>query len=1223
MIKRLLIAVAILLGFAVVAVLTLPWWWGAALRGAAAERGLTFGTYERVGYARWALRDVVLVQPGLEVELERVELPHPLSIWWRGAAAGAIEVGPWQARIKASSDADNGKALRPSWDSLLAQYDKVMAALPPVTVAAGVLTLPDDSALALASGVAGGEGVRFTGVAFREETGDLVFERASRLIELQMAGRELMAQATLAEDGNSVTLDGSWRTHAVTGGIHFPPGGWLPNKAALDTGDWLLPGAELGLTDHYAEVAGNGSLSWQDGRFLLAIVARGEPVAERELPPLQIDVRATGSRDEVVVESAQVVMPGLNAVLDEPVRFAPASAGVGVRSHFRVEADLAALPWGALAGTVKGSMEVMPQETGWPRVRGKLDVTDFGAEALALQSAELAGELDWPRWRVSSLTARDGAGSEIDVSGNGQIGETIKLTLKVDRLNVVRASLAEWLPEALQLDAVAGRGEVAGTWPELRASGRLEAEAVSWDGFRPVDLRIDLAPEGDVATSFTVLAESDQGTGQVTAEGFWRGEDLLFERLELKHEEQALLALVNPVSWNRGQTEVTDVELRGELGHWTVPIASAAALTVSGRGEAIGLEWLRDWRTDLPARLPRIESLDAELTWSPEDFAADVATEASMELPEVGIVAGRAKVQVDREGVTITQLEIGKGERDFAAVTGRLPLNWQRDAQGKFNVAADAPIELEAVLAPNPAFWRAWGELTGVTVVGPDVRVTLGGTWSRPTGAGQVKLKRLEVAERWGGVTWPVLTDLSGTLAADGEGLRLDNLVAQVDAHVIKASGTLPLTPNDWRTLRNEPLAYLRSRGEAHLELPQAELASVARLLPEYLVPTGSASLALDFGRGGSMEGSVSLRGAVTKPIGPLGVLQDINADLSFAGREIRFESVRAMMGGQRLELDGAVEWPMDAEPQLDLHLQGNNVPLVRSTGVLLRGDLDLSLRTDGEGETTVAGRVDLRDGLMLADVRSLVPGGSERQSRRPPYFRVEVEPFRDWRLAVEVSGRRFLRMRTPILNGVASVEAQLEGTLLNPRAIGGVTLDEGVVKLPFANFEVEEAYARLSRTSPFEPEIYLRGEGRRLGYDLSMELSGTASDPRLEVSSNPSLPAEDVLLFVMAGVPPSDSGTDVTTGQRSLQLGVYLGRELVGDLLGLEPNDRLTVTTGEQLSRRGKETYRFDYDLNRRWTLTGEYDEFDYYNAGVRWRWYPWSDDEANGDGEAQEEQP
>ena len=44
-------------------------------------------------------------------------------------------------------------------------------------------------------------------------------------------------------------------------------------------------------------------------------------------------------------------------------------------------------------------------------------------------------------------------------------------------------------------------------------------------------------------------------------------------------------------------------------------------------------------------------------------------------------------------------------------------------------------------------------------------------------------------------------------------------------------------------------------------------------------------------------------------------------------------------------------------------------------------------------------------------------------------------------------------------------------------------------------------------------------------------------------------------------------------------------------------------ASTGEKISRQGRETYDIEYQLSDRWMLTGEYNEFDEYNAGVKWR--------------------
>jgi translocation and assembly module TamB len=232
----------------------------------------------------------------------------------------------------------------------------------------------------------------------------------------------------------------------------------------------------------------------------------------------------------------------------------------------------------------------------------------------------------------------------------------------------------------------------------------------------------------------------------------------------------------------------------------------------------------------------------------------------------------------------------------------------------------------------------------------------------------------------------------------------------------------------------------------------------------------------------------------------------------------------------------------------------------------------------------------------------------------------VEPLPFRDWELDVAVRGDRFMRLRTPLVTGVGSIDMSLDGTLGTPRALGDAWLDEATVKLPFANFTIVDGKVSLVEENPYEPRLQFRGEGRRLGYDLLMELEGSANEPRLVLSSDPALPAEDVLLFVMAGVAPQDE-VSYSQGRRALQLGMFLGRELVGDLLGLEAGDRLTVSSGERLSRSGRETYRFSYELNDRWALDGEYDEFDYYNAGLKWRWYPWKrkgDDRAKAEPEA-----
>ena len=291
--------------------------------------------------------------------------------------------------------------------------------------------------------------------------------------------------------------------------------------------------------------------------------------------------------------------------------------------------------------------------------------------------------------------------------------------------------------------------------------------------------------------------------------------------------------------------------------------------------------------------------------------------------------------------------------------------------------------------------------------------------------------------------------------------------------------------------------------------------------------------------------------------------------------------------------------------PRLDLALKGENLPFVRQAGLLVRGDLDLRIKTGDDNVTRITGGTRLRDSLFLMDVRALLPtgGGRNAPGRRPPYFAVTLPPFNAWALDVTVRGDRFLRLRTPVFNGVASANFRLGGTLGDPRLTGEATVNQGQVLLPFATFTVQQGWVRVTAADPFVPRVSLTGTSRRYGYDLRMEISGSVEKPELSFSSTPALESEQVLLMVMAGETPQNEVT-YTGRERAARLGAYLGQSLLGQL-GLDPagQDKLSINIGERISRQGRETYEIGYELDPRWSVVGEYDEFDEYNVGLKWK--------------------
>ena len=88
-----------------------------------------------------------------------------------------------------------------------------------------------------------------------------------------------------------------------------------------------------------------------------------------------------------------------------------------------------------------------------------------------------------------------------------------------------------------------------------------------------------------------------------------------------------------------------------------------------------------------------------------------------------------------------------------------------------------------------------------------------------------------------------------------------------------------------------------------------------------------------------------------------------------------------------------------------------------------------------------------------------------------------------------------------------------------------------------------------------------------------------------------------------MAGEIPRTDISNTTT-DRATSIGMYLGKSLFSGLFG-DPTaaERFTFSSGENVSRSGKETINFEYLFNERWSLVGERDEFDDYNAGLKLR--------------------
>jgi translocation and assembly module TamB len=262
---------------------------------------------------------------------------------------------------------------------------------------------------------------------------------------------------------------------------------------------------------------------------------------------------------------------------------------------------------------------------------------------------------------------------------------------------------------------------------------------------------------------------------------------------------------------------------------------------------------------------------------------------------------------------------------------------------------------------------------------------------------------------------------------------------------------------------------------------------------------------------------------------------------------------------------------------------------------------------TNAAGKTpTVSGAVHFRDSFYLKDLQDLAPGKVASPARRPPYFSVEKEPWASWRLNVTADGDQFLRVRSPLFRGKASILLRLEGTLKDPIALGEARINSGSVRFPFGNLEVKQGFATLTSDDPFCPKLFVTAEAQRFGYDVKMQATGPADEPRVEFSSTPPLTSEQIVLMLTTGQMPRGTAMTTTGQQRAQTVALFVGKNLLTELgFGNEDEERLTIRSGEQITETGRPTYEAEYKLAEKWSVIGEYDRFNQLNASLKWKVY------------------
>jgi hypothetical protein len=808
-----------------------------------------------------------------------------------------------------------------------------------------------------------------------------------------------------------------------------------------------------------------------------------------------------------------------------------------------------------------------------------------GAE---LGNVSLAAHLTETELRVSSLSA-DGAFGHVDLSGGWDLQRdelNARLDLAIGDSILAPAGLAGPLTIALELDGASD------------------------------DVRFD-AQAGSPALigSATGAAELDLARNRASVR---------FETFTIDGGDGGL-TLLHPTRITVEPTGVTieDLACAG-------PAGSVAIDLVHARGQTCGTVQLHDF---VPPAILR--------PWLPGevDFAQ---LDATVELErDTETLAADVELVVDRlTGFGFAPLDL--------ALDATLGGGWLEVRKLQANDVAGLTLSLEgrAPLAPLATEPLPDGALSWTgTVLIPDAlalpgvpadgalrqasleaNLELAGTWAAVTGTAHVAAQDVVVEAVELGVDRedPKL----GPLALEAK-LELGEAIRIVEASAVGPGGIRATIEARVETVA-DVRAWLAGEIEELLAAPldleaNARVADLSRFEGvSTAVRTLEGAAEMVVKSSGTLakrttRGHLKLTKAALRTNTPLPAIAELNAALTLTDGAFDIESVAGELGGAPFQLDGrAVLWPQngdgDSDPTIDLVLSGENLLLYRMSGVRVRADSDLTIRGPLHSPL-IAGTVALRDGRYVQDFELIGFGRSRTtpQGRRGlQIFSLRDAPLSDLRFDVAVTSATPFRIDTNLTQGKVRPELRLRGTGAVPLVEGTIYIDPTKFKLPSGPLYVRSGTVVFDESDPFLPTLDLRADTRLRGYDIYLRINGQYDEPTIDLTSSPSLPADELLLLLLTGTPPTAAGrTDEDYKQGAQDVLFYLVRDLFGTISDSDEEswaDRVEVTTGGEITRSGSQTTRgsvrlFDSVFSSRDSIyvIGERDVYDKINFGLQ----------------------
>ena len=273
--------------------------------------------------------------------------------------------------------------------------------------------------------------------------------------------------------------------------------------------------------------------------------------------------------------------------------------------------------------------------------------------------------------------------------------------------------------------------------------------------------------------------------------------------------------------------------------------------------------------------------------------------------------------------------------------------------------------------------------------------------------------------------------------------------------------------------------------------------------------------------------------------------LESINGQILFDPGSVRFDGLKATLGGGDVRFGGRIGLNGYTPGELNVSAEGEQMQLRYPEGFRSVVDAQLTLQGDFY-DPLLTGTVTVRDAVWVEQFEA-TPGlfdftGGDQGSEQP------TETTLPLRFDVRIVAPSSLRIEDNRARIVATAELTLRGTYDSPLLFGNAEIERGVVFFEGNQYRVTHGSIGFANPTKIEPFFDIEAETNVLVpgqiYRVVFRATGTTEQFIADFSSDPPLPQVDILLLLLGEVRDPQSGelralrTPDVTEQQLIQSG-------------------------------------------------------------------------------------